>query len=107
MNANCRVENVLYKCVVSATEKSKENVYIGVAAADWKHRYYDHLMSFKNQKHKNETALSIFIWELKKPTKETPKFTWPALKILPGYENISKRCLLCLNGKLLIATYLD
>ena len=31
MNKNCRFENVVNKCVVSATEKSKEHVYTGVA----------------------------------------------------------------------------
>ena len=36
MNGNCRVENVAYKCLVSATEKPKEHVHIGVAESDWK-----------------------------------------------------------------------
>lgn len=31
LNTNCRVENVGYKCYVSATGKSKVHVYIGVA----------------------------------------------------------------------------
>ena len=56
---------------------------------------------------KNDTALSTFLWELKKSTKETPKLTWSVLKFVPAYSNISKRCLLCLNEKLLIATYPD
>ena len=34
MNGNCRAENVVYKYVFSATEKSKEHVYIGVADGD-------------------------------------------------------------------------
>ena len=107
MNGNCRVENVVYKCVVSATEKSKEHVYIGVTEDGWKQRYYNHTMSFRNQKHKNDTALSTFLWELKKSTKETPQLTWSVLKVAPAYSNISKRCLLCLNENLLITTYPD
>ena len=75
MNENCTVENVVYKCVVSATEKSNKHVYIGVADGDWKQRYYNHTMSFRNQKQKNYTALSTFLWELKISTKETPKLT--------------------------------
>ena len=70
MNGNCRVEKTVYKCVVSTTEKSTEHVYIGITEGDWKQRYYNHIMSFRNQKHKNDTALSIFSWELKKSTKE-------------------------------------
>ena len=34
MNGNFRVENIVCKCVVSAIEKSKEGVYIGVAEGD-------------------------------------------------------------------------
>ena len=88
MNRNCRVENVVYKCVVSATENSEVQVYIGIAEGDWKQRYYNHTLSFRNQKRKNNTALSTFFWELKKSTKEIPKLTWSVLKVVPGYSNI-------------------
>ena len=64
-------------------------------------------MSLRNQKHKIDTALSTFLWELKKSTKETPKLTWSVLRVVPAYSNISKWCLLCLNKKLLIANYPD
>ena len=60
MNGNCRIENVVYKFVVSAAKKSKEHVHIGVAEGDWKQRYDNHTMSFRNQKHKRDTALSTF-----------------------------------------------
>ena len=90
----------MYKCVVSATENSEEHVYIGAAEGDWKQRYYNYTMSFRNQKHKNDTALSTFLWELKKSTKETPHLKWSVLKVVPGYSNISNWCLPCLNEKL-------
>ena len=64
-------------------------------------------MSFKNQKHQNDTALSTFLWELQKSTKENLKLTWSVLKVVPGHSNISKLCLLCLTEKLLVATYPD
>ena len=48
MNGNFRIENVVYKYVVSATEKSKEHVYICVAEGDWKQRYSNQTMSFRN-----------------------------------------------------------
>ena len=41
---------------------------------------------------------------MKKKTSEIPNLTWSILKIVPGYSNISKRCLLCLHRKLYIAT---
>ena len=107
MNGNFRIENVVYKCVVSTTRKSKEQVYNGVAEGNWKQRYYYYIMSFRNQKHKNDTALSTFLWELQKSTKENLKLTWSVLKVVPGHSNISKLCLLCLTEKLLVATYPD
>ena len=93
MRGNCRVGNVVYKCFASSTEKSKKHVYVGVAEVDCKQRYCNHTMSFRNQKHKSGTALSPFLWELKTPTRETPKLKWSALKVIRGYSNISKQCL--------------
>ena len=37
---------------------------------------------------KNDTALSTFLWGLKKSRKEIPKLTWLVLKVFPGYLNI-------------------
>ena len=34
-----------------------------------------------------------------------PTLTWSVAKSVPGYSNISKRCLLCVTEKVLIATY--
>ena len=34
-----------------------------------------------------------------------PTLTWSVGKSVPGYSNISKRCLVCLIEKVLIATY--
>ena len=61
---------------------------------------------------KSETNMTqlfqLFLWQLKKSTKETPKLTWSVfLKVVSVYSNISKQCLLCLNEKLLIPTYPD
>ena len=107
MNGNCLVENVVYKCTVSATSTTKQRAYLGVAEGQWKQRYYNHTKSFRNRGYKNETSLSSFLWDIKMKTNEIPKLSWSVLKIVPGYSNISKRCLLCLYEKLFIATYHD
>ena len=74
---NFRIENVVYKCVVYAKEKSKEQVYIGAAEGDWKQLYYNHTMSFRNQRCKKDATLLAFLWVVKKSTtKEIPKLTW-------------------------------
>ena len=108
MNGNCLINNVIYNCTLSpTTTTTKERAYLGLVGGEWKQRYYNHKRSFRNARHKNDTALSSYLWELKKKTSEIPKLTWSILKIVPGYSNISKRCLLCLHEKLYIATYHD
>ena len=84
-----------------------QRAYLGLAEGEWKQRYYNHTQSFRNARHKNDTALSSNLWELKKKTGKIPKLTWSILKIVPGHSNISKQCLLCLHEQLYIATYHD
>ena len=107
-SCNWLINNVIYKCTVSPTATTtKQRAYLRLAEGEWKQRYYNHTQSFGNAKHMNHTALFSYLWELKKKTSELPKLTWSVLKIVPGYSNISKRCLSCLHEKRYIATYND
>ena len=65
LNGNCKVQNIIYKCTVSATQKFKR-VYLGIAEGNWKQRLYHHRQSFKDKKHKHDMALSIYLWDLKR-----------------------------------------
>ena len=42
LNGNCKVQNVIYKCTVSATQTFKQRVYLGIAEGNWKQRLYNH-----------------------------------------------------------------
>ena len=66
-----------------------------------------HTQSFRNARHKNNTALSSYLWGLK--TSEIPKLIWSIRKIqtFQWYSDISKQCVLCLHEKLYIVTYHD
>ena len=44
-------------------------------------------------------------WEVKDKFKETSSLKWSILKSVPGYLNITKKCLLCLNERLEIINY--
>ena len=105
MNGNCKVNNVIYKCTVSATPTFKQRVYLGIAESDWKQRYYNHKKSFKNIECRHDTSLSSYLWDLKLKHNEIPSLQWSIVKFAPGYTNISERCNLCLYEKLLILTY--
>ena len=71
LEGKCRSEDVIYKCVVTATGHPR-NVYLGAEESDFKQRYYNHKKSFKNQKYANETSLSKYIWEMKYKDNTTP-----------------------------------
>ena len=75
LNGNCKVQNVIYKCTVSATQTFKQRVYLGIVERNWKKRLHNNRQSFKDKKHKNDTALSSYLWDLKKNHNQIPKFT--------------------------------
>ena len=83
----------------------KQRVYLGIAEGNWKQRLHNHRQYFKDKKHKTDTALSSYLWDLKENHNQIPKLTWSIVRFAPGYSNISMRCLLCLSEKLLILNY--
>ena len=105
MNGNCQVQNIVYKCTVSATPNFPKWVYLGVAEGNWNQRSYNHKKLIKNKNSRNDTTLSSYLWDLREKYNVFPTLTWSVVKSVPGYSNISKRCLLCLTEKVLIATY--
>ena len=106
LEGKCRSEDMIYKCVVTVTGHPRK-VYLGTAEGDFKQRYYNHKKSFKNRKYANETSLSKYIWEMKDKHNTTPNLTWCTVKSVPGYSNISKRCMLCLHEKYETLNYPD
>ena len=106
LEGNCRSEDTIYKCVVTATGHPRK-VYLGTAEGDFKQRYYNHKKSFRNRKYATETSLSKHIWEMKDKHNISPNLMWCIVKSVPGYSNISKRCTLCLHEKYEILNYPD
>ena len=72
-----------------------------------KPRYYNHTKLFRNRKHAKETSLSKYICKMKDKHNTTPDLIWCIVKRLPGYSNISKRCMLCLHEIYEILNYPD
>ena len=103
LNGNCRVTNVIYKCTASIPNKP-DKVYIGLTEGPFKTRHANHKASFKTKKY-SKTTLSAYVWEMKEKEKITPTLTWSILKTAPSYNNISKKCPLCLQEKLEIILY--
>ena len=105
LNGNCKAQNVIYNCTVSATQKFKQRVYLGIAEGNCKQRLYNPRQSFKGKKHKNDTALSSYLWDLKENQNQILKLTWSVVRFPPGYSSISKKSLLCIHKKILILNY--
>ena len=70
-----------------------------------KKRHSQHKTSFKYKKLAKSTALSTYFWETKEKEKIDPILSWSILKSVPAYNNITKRCQLCLQEKLAIISY--
>ena len=90
--------------VNTSNNPDNTRVYIGLAHTTFKDRYRNHKKAFNNPEYKHDTSLSTFIWSEKQKAK-TPTITWKIIKQAAPYNNISKKCRLCLEEKLAIISY--
>ena len=68
---------------------------INALEGDFRQRFYKHRMTFNNEGYSTDTALSKYVWEIKKKLKIMPSLKWFIIKSVPAYSNIS----LCLQEK--------
>ena len=99
-----QTNDIIHNCIVS-TKNTPEKVYLGTAEGDFTKRYYNHKKSFKNRLYECDTTLSRCIWETRDKYAEEPTLKWSIVKWVPSYSNITKRCMLCLQGKFEIIKY--
>ena len=104
LDSNYLTSDIICKCIVSSTVNT-DIVYLGAAKGYFKKRYYNHKKSFNNRKNANDTTLSKCVWEVRDTYKETPSIKWSIVKSVPGYSNITNKCLLCHDEKLEIINY--
>ena len=85
---------------MTINEENGKN-YIGVTENTWKDRNYKHRNSYKDQnKTKNDTGLSKYIWDLKrKGVKMEDIFEWSMIDHATPYINGTRKCNLCLTEK--------
>ena len=94
-------KSVVCKAEVKTPHNESMKRYIGMTANDFKHRYRNHLKSFRNTQYANETELSKYIWRLKMENREY-QIKWSIIKHASSYKYGSRRCNLCLEEKMLI-----
>ena len=103
MEGNCLSENTLYAgTVTSNLPNYGERKYVGVSAPPWKKRYGNHKASFNNRKYGKCSALAKEVWQIKDKG-GVYNINWGVIRHAAAYNPVSKRCNLCLLGKLYIA----
>ena len=99
----CLQANVVYQASVT-TEATNES-YVGLAT-NFKDRYRNHMTSFRHANRRNETELSKYIWTLKDARKPF-RVQWKVLATCKPYDNVSKKCNLCLKENFFIICWND
>ena len=99
LDNNCLTTSVIYKANVTTDKDNTGKNYIGLTEGTFKQRYTQHNLTFRNRKYANRTELAKHIWKLK-DNKENYKINWSIISSASAYNNISKRCNLCITEKL-------
>ena len=77
---------------------------MGTAETDFKHRFNNHTKSFNLEYYQNDTELSKEYWAIKR-NHFTPIVTWRIIRKCAPFNTTKRKCYLCLNEKLEIASY--
>ena len=73
LDNKCLTDKTVYKAEVETNDGINElstKVYFGISETEFKSRYNNHTMSFRNRTHENDSELSKFIWSLKDRNKD-------------------------------------
>ena len=76
-----------------------DNYYVGSTGQDFKTRYNKHMSDFRNEKYKESTTLSAFIWKIKNK-KIDYNIKWKILHKTNSKPNTKYECSLCNLEKL-------
>ena len=99
MDGKCNDQNIIYQAEVMTPTSSE--TYIGLRDTSFKLRYRNHVCSFRNERYKQATELSKYIWSLKDKN-IVYNIKWRKVKHARSYSNSNKRCNLCLWEKYFI-----
>ena len=105
LDGKCLTPNIISESQITSIQLNyKQNIYIGTAERDFKHRFSNHTKSFNLEHYENDTELSKEYWSIKR-NHFTPKVTWRIIRKCTPFNTTKRKCYLCLNEKLEIASY--
>ena len=96
----CLTKNIIYEATVTTTSGNKRT-YIGMTEHEFKTRYNNHKLSFKDRKHSHNTVLSKYIWDLKDGNIDYI-INWRIIKRASAYKGNPSCCNQCIAEKLCI-----
>ena len=99
LSGKCRETNIVYQATVAS--EGSDQTYVGHTSTEFKARLANHRQSFKKEKHKHQTELSKYVWNLKDNHVDF-NIKWTILTHAKPYSNVTKRCNLCIAEKLFI-----
>ena len=104
LDGKCLTTNIIYKAQITSNQLSyKQKIYIGTAETDFKHRFSNHTKSFNHEHYENDTELSKEYWSIKR-NHYAPKVIWRIIRKCALFNATKRKCYLCLNEKLEIAS---
>ena len=93
LDGQCLKNNMVYQATVT-TEGGNVETYVGLTKNPFKVRYKDHKKSIKHEKFSTETALSGYLWELKKKNINYD-IKWQVVDRAPPFSPVTGVCKLC------------
>ena len=91
------IESVVYKAEVKSNEGM--DAYIGSTEGTFKQRMYAHRSDMRNEKGKNRTTLTRYMWD-KKERGVSTDIEWKIIRKCNKYKCGNKKCDVCLSEKL-------
>ena len=101
----CSTPGIVYQATVTNNEDDVERIYHGLCETAFKERHRNHTSSFRDDKNRNETELSSYIWALKKD-KIVPSVKWKILRIV-RVKPTSNYCRSCLTERFFIINSIE
>ena len=101
----CLEKDVQYSAeITSSLPNYGTKLYKGITSTEWKTRYGNHKKAFNNDRYETDSALSKEVWRIKR-LGGVYNIKWSKEGSHPSYKPETKRCSLCQNEKLKIASY--
>ena len=105
LDGKCLTPNIIYEAQITPNQLNyKQKAYIGTSETDFKRRFNNDTKSFNLEHYENDTELSKEYWTIKR-NHFTPKVTWRITRKCAPFNTTKRKCDLCLNEKLEIASY--